>query len=81
MAAAEQFKAIGIQMTVEGTSWDDISKRMFGGDGLQGVAGDHRVRQGGGGEGDVDLSGLHGGKGGVLVLKRRTMASPGTTRK
>ena len=29
MAAAEQFKAIGIQMTVEGTSWDDISKRMF----------------------------------------------------
>ena len=36
---------------------------------MQGVAGDLRVRQGGGGEGDVDLSGLHGGKGGVLVLE------------
>ena len=29
MAAAEQLKEIGISVTVEGTSWDDISKRMF----------------------------------------------------
>ncbi len=29
MAAAEQLKAIGISVTIEGTSWDDISKRMF----------------------------------------------------
>lgn len=29
MAAAEQVKAIGIQMNVEGTSWDDLAKRMF----------------------------------------------------
>ena len=29
MAAAEQFRAIGIHVIVEGTSWDDISKRMF----------------------------------------------------
>ena len=29
MAAAEQMKQIGIHITVEGTSWDDISKRMF----------------------------------------------------
>jgi len=29
MAAAEQFQAIGIHVIVEGTSWDDISKRMF----------------------------------------------------
>ena len=29
MAAAEQVKAVGIQINVEGTSWDDISKRMF----------------------------------------------------
>ncbi len=29
MAAAEQVKEIGIQITVEGTSWDDIMKRMF----------------------------------------------------
>lgn len=29
MAAAEQIKEIGISIIVEGTSWDDISKRMF----------------------------------------------------
>ena len=29
MAAAEQLLEIGISVTVEGTSWDDISKRMF----------------------------------------------------
>lgn len=29
MATAEQLRSIGIQMHVEGTSWDDISKRMF----------------------------------------------------
>ena len=29
MAAAAQAKEIGIQIDVEGTSWDDISKRMF----------------------------------------------------
>lgn len=29
MAAAEQVKAIGIKINVEGTSWDDITKRMF----------------------------------------------------
>lgn len=29
MAASEQVKAIGIQIHVEGTSWDDIMKRMF----------------------------------------------------
>ncbi len=29
MVAAEQFRAIGIHVIVEGTSWDDISKRMF----------------------------------------------------
>ena len=29
MAAAEQAKILGILMNVEGTSWDDISKRMF----------------------------------------------------
>lgn len=29
LAAAEQVKAIGIKIDVEGTSWDDISKRMF----------------------------------------------------
>ncbi len=29
MAAAEQVRAIGINITVEGTSWDDIYKRMF----------------------------------------------------
>lgn len=29
MAAAEQVKEIGIQINVEGTSWDEISKRMF----------------------------------------------------
>ena len=29
MAAAEQVKEIGIRITVEGTSWDDIMKRMF----------------------------------------------------
>lgn len=29
MAAAEQVKQIGIQIAVEGTSWDDLSKRMF----------------------------------------------------
>ncbi|MBR2329011.1 MAG: ABC transporter substrate-binding protein [Clostridia bacterium] len=29
MAAAEQLKEIGISVIVEGTSWDDISKRMF----------------------------------------------------
>lgn len=29
MAAAEQLKAIGISVIVEGTSWDDISRRMF----------------------------------------------------
>lgn len=28
-AAAEQVAEIGIQITVEGTSWDDLSKRMF----------------------------------------------------
>lgn len=29
MAAAEQARQIGISITVEGTSWDDIMKRMF----------------------------------------------------
>lgn len=29
LAAAEQAKEIGISILVEGTSWDDISKRMF----------------------------------------------------
>ena len=29
MAAAQQLQEIGIQMTVEGTSWDEITKRMF----------------------------------------------------
>lgn len=29
MAAAQQVKELGIQIHVEGTSWDDISKRMF----------------------------------------------------
>lgn len=29
MAAASQMEEIGIRMNVEGTSWDDISKRMF----------------------------------------------------
>ena len=29
MAAAEQVRAIGIQIHVEGTSWDDIMQRMF----------------------------------------------------
>ena len=29
MAAAEQVKEIGIQINVEGTSWDDITQRMF----------------------------------------------------
>ncbi len=29
MAAAEQVREIGIRIDVEGTSWDDISKRMF----------------------------------------------------
>ncbi len=29
LAAADQIKEIGIKITVEGTSWDDISKRMF----------------------------------------------------
>lgn len=29
MAAAEQVKAIGIQINVEGTSWDEITWRMF----------------------------------------------------
>ncbi|MDD6188758.1 MAG: ABC transporter substrate-binding protein [Clostridiales bacterium] len=29
MAAAEQLRGIGINVIVEGTSWDDISKRMF----------------------------------------------------
>lgn len=29
MAAAEQVKAIGIQIDVEGTSWDEITRRMF----------------------------------------------------
>ena len=29
MAAAEQLKEIGISVTVEGSSWDDIAKRMF----------------------------------------------------
>jgi len=29
MAAAQQIRQIGIEITVEGTSWDDISKRMF----------------------------------------------------
>lgn len=29
MAAAEQVKQIGIHIIVEGTSWDDLSKRMF----------------------------------------------------
>lgn len=29
MAAAEQIKNIGIEITVEGTSWDDLAKRMF----------------------------------------------------
>lgn len=29
MAAAEQVKQIGVNIIVEGTSWDDIAKRMF----------------------------------------------------
>lgn len=29
MAAAQQAEALGIRINVEGTSWDDISKRMF----------------------------------------------------
>ena len=29
MAAAEQIKAIGINVIIEGTSWDDLAKRMF----------------------------------------------------
>lgn len=29
MAAAEQVRAIGIEITVEGTSWDEITRRMF----------------------------------------------------
>lgn len=29
LAAAEQAKEFGIKITVEGTSWDDITKRMF----------------------------------------------------
>ena len=29
MAAAEQVRAIGINIIVEGTSWDDLAKRMF----------------------------------------------------
>lgn len=29
MATAEQVKAVGIQINVEGTSWDDLAKRMF----------------------------------------------------
>lgn len=29
MAAAEQVEDIGIHITVEGTSWDDLAKRMF----------------------------------------------------
>ena len=29
MAAAEQVRQIGIQIHVEGTSWDDLSRRMF----------------------------------------------------
>lgn len=29
MAAAEQVREIGIKITLEGTSWDDIMKRMF----------------------------------------------------
>ena len=29
MAAAEQVREIGIQINVEGTSWDDITQRMF----------------------------------------------------
>jgi peptide/nickel transport system substrate-binding protein len=29
MAAAQQVKEIGIQINVEGTSWDDITQRMF----------------------------------------------------
>lgn len=29
MAVAEQVKEIGVQINVEGTSWDDIMKRMF----------------------------------------------------
>ncbi|MBE6946493.1 MAG: ABC transporter substrate-binding protein [Ruminococcaceae bacterium] len=29
MAAAQQVKEIGISITVEGTSWDDLAKRMF----------------------------------------------------
>lgn len=29
MAAAEQVEQIGIHITVEGTSWDDLAKRMF----------------------------------------------------
>jgi peptide/nickel transport system substrate-binding protein len=29
LAAAEQAKELGIKIVVEGTSWDDISKRMF----------------------------------------------------
>ena len=29
LAAAEQARQLGIRIVVEGTSWDDISKRMF----------------------------------------------------
>ncbi len=29
MAAAEQARAIGIDITIEGTSWDDLAQRMF----------------------------------------------------
>ena len=29
MAASEQIREIGIQINVEGTSWDDITRRMF----------------------------------------------------
>ncbi len=29
MAAAQQARAIGIDITIEGTSWDDLAKRMF----------------------------------------------------
>ncbi len=29
MAAAEQVRQIGIQMNIEGTSWDDLAQRMF----------------------------------------------------
>ena len=29
LAAAQQLKELGIEVTIEGTSWDDIEKRMF----------------------------------------------------